>query len=378
MRKNPLVNLQKAIVFGGMISVVVISVCGLIYVAGSLGISMPAGGFGDGAWKDFLGGGTGLIDPSISVSDQSIGTPDPTPRPNPDPDTKPKPIDPNLSWQEIAGITATSGISVGDNDINFLNISDNHVDLSEIARIPLDIDVENQDGPTVLIMHTHGTEAYTWGGGDSYVESEPWRTTDSSQNMLRVGAEVAETIRDYGIEVIHDTTLYDYPDYLSSYENARAGVESYLAEYPSIQFVIDIHRDGVLDYNGRPFKLLADGYDTPTAQVMLVCGSENIGGGDTVVDPEAPPERDANDGHAYWRNNLALGIRLQLQMTEEKYDFARNLSLRGHTYNQELSTGSLLIEVGSHGNTLQEALRAATELGNDIGEMLVSLPDEAN
>ena len=108
------------------------------------------------------------------------------------------------------------------------------------------------DGPKILIVHTHASEAYTPEDGFSYEPSGELRTQDETRSVIRVGSEIARILEDAGIETLHDTTANDYPSYNGSYARMEAIIESYLAEYPSIQMVLDVHRDAVEDQAGFP------------------------------------------------------------------------------------------------------------------------------
>ena len=101
----------------------------------------------------------------------------------------------------------------------------------------------SDDGPAVLIVHTHSSEAYTMEAGFEYPESDALRTLDERYSVIRVGDEIADILTEAGISVLHDTQPNDYPNYNGAYERMRQTIEGYLAEYPSIQMVLDIHRD---------------------------------------------------------------------------------------------------------------------------------------
>ena len=119
------------------------------------------------------------------------------------------------------------------------------------------------EGPQVLIIHTHGSESYTMPPGQEYDVSDTFRTLDTNCNMIRIGDEMAQVLTDAGISVVHDRSLYDYPSYSGAYNRSLASIESYLQKYPSISFVLDVHRDAVQDANGQQFKLLCGEDKTP-------------------------------------------------------------------------------------------------------------------
>ncbi|MBQ3135523.1 MAG: stage II sporulation protein P [Oscillospiraceae bacterium] len=197
-------------------------------------------------------------------------------------------------------------------------------------------------GPQVLIVHTHGSEAYYPTAAEPYTPSDPYRTTDSAHNMVRVGEEMAQVFRAGGFEVLHDTNLYDYPAYDGAYDRSRAAVERWLAQYPSIQIVLDVHRDALAAEDGTIYKAVSSENGQKAAQVMLVVGSDGKG-----------------DFHPLWQENLTFAMALQQQLLDDYDTLARPMVLRSSRFNQDLRAGSVLVEVGTHGNTLAEALAGA-------------------
>ena len=172
------------------------------------------------------------------------------------------------------------------------------VDVAALASQPVDLKLGA--GPQILIVHTHGSEAYTQDEQDVYVESDPYRTTDCTKNVVRVGEEMAQVFRSQGFEVVHDTTLYDYPAYNGAYERSCAGVEKWLEQYPTIKLVLDVHRDALVSADGAAYKLVSEVEGQKVAQVMLVVGSN-----------------DSGMEHPNWRENLALAVKLQLELTRD-------------------------------------------------------------
>lgn len=201
-----------------------------------------------------------------------------------------------------------------------------------------------EKAPTVLIIHTHATECYA--DGDQKLGA--YRTTNADQNMLAVGAEVARVLRAGGVNVIHDTTLHDLPDYNNSYTSARATVQEYLRRYPSIRLVLDLHRDATGD-NSAQLVTAATVGGQRCAQLMIMAGT----------DSEGYPHPD-------WEQNLALALKLAVVLEQEAPGITRMVSLSQNRYNMDLCPGSLLIEVGGAGNKLQEAIIAANVLARGI------------
>ena len=213
------------------------------------------------------------------------------------------------------------------------------------------------EGPQILILHSHGSEAYSQNDGDLYQESDAYRTTDCTHNVVRVGEAMAEVFRSQGLQVIHDTNLYDYPAYNGSYDRSKAAVRDWLAKYPTIRIILDVHRDALVGSDGSIYKLVTQENGKKTAQVMLVLGSSE--GGE----------------HPNWMQNLSLACRIQESMNTLYPTLARPMTMRSSRYNQQLSNGSLLVEVGTHGNTLQEALAGARLFARAAGQVLLGLKE---
>ena len=212
------------------------------------------------------------------------------------------------------------------------------------------------EGPQILILHTHGSEAYSQSDGNTYEESDPYRTTDCTRNVVQVGEVMATVFRAHGLRVVHDTTLYDYPAYNGAYDRSGAAVEQWLEQYPSIQVVLDVHRDALVSSDGQVYKLVSTEAGEKVAQVMLVVGTSGSGG-----------------EHPRWRDNLALGVALQQELIRGYASLARPIVLRSSRYNQQLLPGSLLVEVGGHGNTLTEAIAGARLWTDNVARTLLRL-----
>ena len=231
------------------------------------------------------------------------------------------------------------------------------VDLAAAAEAAVNITLPSE-GPQILIIHTHATEAYTPDGTDVYTASDQSRTLEEEDNMLRVGDEMERVFTEMGLSVVHDRTLHDYPQYNGAYTRSKTTVEQYLEQYPSIKIVLDVHRDALVGEDGTVYKAVTriDGVDT--AQVMLVIG------------------HGQNGSNPHWMENLTLACKLQSSMNTLYPTLARPMTLRQSVYNQNLSPGSLLVEVGSHGNTLQEALAGARLFARAAGSVVLSLAAE--
>lgn len=228
-------------------------------------------------------------------------------------------------------VNSVCGYSV---DIQSLLLQDLHWDLS-------------QEAPTVLILHTHGSESYT--PTEDYTESSQYRTLDTRYNVVSVGAYLGKLLEEGGIRVIHDTTLHDDPSYNDAYQQSREAARDYLEEYPSLCLILDIHRDAAEDSQGRQVAKTVSTGGRDIAQLMLVVGTDAGG----LIHPN-------------WRENMALAVKLHTQLEKNFPGICRPISFRSQRFNQDLSPGALIVEIGTAGNTRQEALLAAEVLAKSI------------
>lgn len=220
-------------------------------------------------------------------------------------------------------------------------------DIEELITRPLLWNLTAEE-PTVLILHTHSTESYKQGPGERYQESSAYRTLDENYNMISIGDELVRLLDAEGITAVHDRTLHDYPSYNGSYNHARKSIAAYLKEYPTIRLILDLHRDASDDYNNQMrTHALVNGQSS--AQLMLVVGTDKSG-----------------LEHPNWEENLALALKLHTQCERIAPGIMRYVNLRAQRFNQDMSTGALIVEIGAAGNTHTEALIATKVLADAI------------
>ncbi len=208
--------------------------------------------------------------------------------------------------------------------------------------------------PIVLIVHTHGTEAFSSEESISYSDTTNIpRSDDITKNIVSVGAEMARILNENGIPTLHCKIMHDKDSYKNSYSRSAESIKEYLKKYPSIKYVFDVHRDSVISESKIKYKPLTVINGEPTAQVMFVMGS----------DYNAPQ-------HTNWKQNLTLAAKLTDQLNKKYDKFTREMSLRASSYNQEYTVGSMLLEIGSCGNTLNEAKRAGILVANELSDMI--------
>ena len=211
------------------------------------------------------------------------------------------------------------------------------------AAKPFSARLSDEAGPQVLILHSHGSECYTPAPGADILYSGNHRSTDSRYNVVLAGDAMAEELEMAGIPVLHDRSMYDY----------LAAIETALAQYPSIQFILDVHRDAIEDTEGNEYKVISETGQGSAAQLTLVVGSDGSG---------LP--------HPNWMENLRLAVALQNQIAGEEPTLMRPILLRKSRYNQHAAAGSLLVEVGAAGNAPEEAELAARLFARQLAELL--------
>ena len=227
-------------------------------------------------------------------------------------------------------------------------------DFENMLRLPLGFEIDNSDEPQVLIFHTHTTESYLEYDEGYYHESFYSRSNDETKNMVSVGEKIAESLREKGIGVIHAKEVHDSPEYSGAYYRSWDTITEYMEKYPSIKVVLDIHRDSIAGDDGSKVKPVFEVEGKKAAQIMIMAGSD-------IYD-----QYDFED----WEYNLRFALKLQ-ECAEEMYPgMTRPLYFGDFAYNMPISRGSLLIEMGTEVNTLQEAQYTGKLLGNVLAKVL--------
>lgn len=210
-----------------------------------------------------------------------------------------------------------------------------------------DIKIDNKN---ILIFHTHSCESYTPSEKYQYTQTGNYRTTDKNYSVIRVGTELENYLKQYNINVIHDTSYHDYPSYTGSYTRSLQTVENILKTNQS-DIIIDLHRDAVgsrSDY--APTVKIGDDY---AAQIMFVIGT--------------------NEGglwHPNWQQNLKFAVKVQ-QKAEEMYPgLFKPIMLTKSRYNQHTGKYANIMEIGSTGNTLDQCLTSMKYLSAVLNEVL--------
>lgn len=241
-----------------------------------------------------------------------------------------------------------AGTQVGDFWVK--NSTDKHktIDFAkELAEAPAVKIQKNSTAPQVLIYHTHTTESY-----DCVA-----RSTDLTKSVCAVGDRIAEQLQAAGIGVLHDKTVHDYPAYDGSYDRSIVTMQNDMKKYPGIQVTLDIHRDAMHRDDGTALKTTTVIDGKKAAQIMIISGCDDDG---TLKYPN-------------WEYNLRLALRFQKALSDTYPSLARPLDFTARKYNEDITKGSLLIEIGTDVNTLDEAEYSGELLGKVLAQVLGGL-----
>ena len=211
-------------------------------------------------------------------------------------------------------------------------------------------DIEISNKKDIVIFHTHTCESYTPCDTYNYTMTGNYRTTDSNYNVVRVGTELATCLNNKGFNVVHNATYHDYPSYSGSYSRSLETVKN-LLDATSAEIVIDIHRDAVGNGDTYGPTVMINGQRV--AQLMFVIGTD--GGGSE---------------HPNWVQNLKIAIKIQEKASEMYPGLFRPIIVRNSRYNQHVTKGACIIEVGETANTLGESLLSMQCLANVMEEVL--------
>ncbi len=260
----------------------------------------------------------------------------------------------NISEQVIG----KSGLNSG--NVWIKNSTGKTIDIPTLLNARPDIYIEKNDQPQVLIYHTHTTESYLNYDTGWYDSKGTSRSGDTSLNMIAVGNQIVNQLEAAGIKTIHDTNVYDSPAYTGAYSRSAKTIQDYLNQYPSIQVVLDIHRDSMTQDDGTKIKPTVEINGKKAAQIMIISGCES---------EKSLPNPD-------WEYNLKFAVRLQNQLETDYPGITRPINFMIAQYNQQYSHGGLLIEVGTDANTIAESVYTGQLFGQSLAKVLDGLQGE--
>lgn len=260
---------------------------------------------------------------------------------------------PPISPIYVKSINLSSYEKGEDPIISLINTTSYTVNLNKLIQKEIKTEIINNGAPIVLVVHTHGTESFVPDNKNYYFKNTEFNSTDTSKNIVAVGDVFCETLEKNNIPFIHDKTMFDENSYKLAYKNSGIAISEYLQKYPTIKYVIDIHRDTISDKNDiyqKPITII-DG--KKTAQIMFVVGT-NAGG--------------AN--HPNWTDNLTVVLKYQEIINEKYPTLARPIYIHTSSFNQYYLPTMMLLEIGASGNTLSEAKNAAKLSAECLVEMI--------
>lgn len=259
------------------------------------------------------------------------------------------------TYKIIESQFSSSGSKYG--NFHVKNISGVEINIEKELSFPPDVHIKNNNDVQVLIYHTHTSESYLRKDQGFFYESYYPRSTDSNINVTRVGDAITKKLTEHGIVTIHDTTYHDVPTYQGSYSRSYKTIKSNLEKYPSIQVTIDIHRDSLGNREHGKVKPTFKINGTKAAQIMVITGCD----------------KDGSIGFPDWQHNLRFALKVQQKCESMFPGLTRPMFLGNVKYNLNLCHGSILIEVGSDVNTLDESIYSGTLLGEALANLLKEL-----
>lgn len=237
----------------------------------------------------------------------------------------------------------TMGIQLADSRDNDMEIEQDQNQevhtLESIDKVVENLQPETTGEPRVLILHTHATESYLPSSEGNFHRKEEENTVRDVGNVIQAALEAK------GIGVIHDKTLHDYPSYNASYSRSYATAMAILSKYPSIECVIDLHRDAVS--GEAPAQTISIGGKT-CAKYSYVIGTS---------------------ASTYSQNKSFVG-RLNGIASSKYSGFTGAVIERGYPYNQDLSSKYLLVEIGFNRNQIEDCRNTAQIFGDVLAEGL--------
>ncbi len=251
-------------------------------------------------------------------------------------------------------------VGVGSNFVQGVaikNASSRTIDIAAQLKIKPDIKIKNSSDPQVLILHTHTSEAYMTYYAGYYNHRDSSFSKDDTRSVVAAGEAISAQLRAANIGVIHNVTLHDSPKYTGAYVRSENTIKKILKQYPTISVVIDLHRDAMNKSKTEKYKPTVTINGRKAAQIMIIT---SVGHSSTYPHPD-------------WAENLRLSLRLQSSLHTQYYGIARPLYLVDSRYNQHLSHGSMLIEVGTDANTVSEAAYSGEILGKTLAQVLNKL-----
>lgn len=268
----------------------------------------------------------------------------------------------NIESEKIKGKTSEDNYTGGGTIVTFGNVqvqskipeSFYNLDIENLIKQKASLEIKDMSKPTILIYHSHTTECFTLLDVGYYTESTDLKTKDISRNMVRVGDEICKVLESKGFNVIHDREIHDL-SYNEAYDSSRKAVSSYLEKNPSIDITIDVHRDSITYNDGTKVKPTVEVDGKKAARMMIISGCEH---GRITNFPD-------------WEYNLRFSTAVTNAVNEKYPNLMRPILFSERKYNLDLTKNSFLLEVGTEGNTLEEACYSGRLFANALADLIL-------
>ena len=267
-----------------------------------------------------------------------------------------------IETEKVKGKTSEDNYTGGGTIVTFGNVqvqskipdSFYKLDIEALLKKKASLEITDMSKPTILIYHSHTTECFTLLDVGYYTESTDLKTKDSDRNMVRVGDEICKVLESKGFNVIHDTQIHDL-SYNEAYSSSRKSVNEYLEKYPSIDITIDVHRDSITYNDGTKVKPTAVVDGKKAAKMMIISGCEY----------------GSISNYPNWECNLRFATAIADKANEMYPGLMRPILFSERKYNLDLTKNSILLEIGTEANTLDEACYSGRLFANALAEMLL-------
>lgn len=264
--------------------------------------------------------------------------------------------------EKVKGKTSEDNYTGGGTIVTFGNVqvqskipdSFYKLDIENLLNQKASLEISDLSKPTILIYHSHTTECFTLLDVGYYTESTDLKTKDITRNMVRVGDEICRVLKNRGFNVIHDRETHDL-SYNEAYSSSRKSMSEYLEKYPTIDITIDVHRDSITYQDGTKVKPTAVIDGKKAARMMIISGCQH---GDISNFPD-------------WEYNLRFSTAVVNAVNSKYKNLMRPILFSERKYNMDLTKNSFLLEIGTEGNTLEEACYSGRLFADALADLLL-------
>ena len=267
-----------------------------------------------------------------------------------------------IEKEKVKGKTSEANYTGGGTIVTFGNVqvqskipeSFYKLDIENLLKQKASLEIKDLSKPTILIYHSHTTECFTLLDVGYYTESTDLKTKDTARNMVMVGDEICKVLESKGFNVVHDKKIHDL-SYNEAYGSSRKSMSKYLEKYPSIDITIDVQRDSITYKDGTKVKPTAKINGKKAARMMIISGCEY---GSISNFPD-------------WEYNLRFSTSVVNAVNERYPNLMRPILFSERKYNMDLTKNSFLLEIGTEGNTLDEACYSGRLFADALADLLL-------